>query len=298
MVIRIFIFLNLITGLYSYAQPSTTTPSDTTYWRKSFKGGANVNQGSFSDNWKGGGVNSIALGLFANAKADYKKSKISWDNAADLQYGIIKNDEQALRKNIDVLRLDSKYGYQLSSVWNTFVSANFLSQFSKGYNYDVDDEGTDLLISNLMSPGFLTFAIGFEYKPQPWFSLRLSPFAPRFTFLTDEEVAQNERYGVPEGKKIRTEWLAAMLQADIDKDLAENLNLKVNYQLYANYETLSLNKIDHRLMTTITAKVTNLISVNLSGILLYDFDQDADVQYSQSLGIGILYTVQNYTDPK
>lgn len=292
--IRFFILLCLCMFwlIGAYAQ------TDTTYWRKSLSAGANVNQSSFSSNWKAGGVNSIALGLFLNAKANYLRDRYSWDNTAELQYGMIKNAGQDMRKSLDRIFLDSKVGYKLSGHWNGFVSGNFITQFAPGYIYDKDATGSDSLISNLMAPAFLTFAIGFEYKPEPWFSLRLSPFAPRFTFLFDDAVGINQRYGVPEGKSVRTEWLAAMLQADLERDISTNLNLKVNYQLYANYETLAFNAIDHRLSTTLTAKVSRFISVNLTGILLYDRDQDTKVQLSQTLGLGILYNVQNFTDPK
>lgn len=282
--------LSLLSTVYAFAQ------TDTTYWRRSLAAGANVNQAAFSSNWKAGGVNSIALGLFVNAKANYLKERISWDNTTELQYGLIKNANQDMRKSLDRIFLDSKLGYKLSGHWNMFLSGNFITQFAPGYKYV--ENGTDTLISNFMAPGFLTFAVGFEYKPVPWFSLRLSPFAPRFTFLTDDAVAVNERYGVPLGKTVRTEWLAAMIQADLEKDIATNLNLKVNYQVYANYETLAFNTIDHRLSTTITAKVNRFISVNLTGIMLYDQDQDTDVQFSQALALGILYNVQNFTDKK
>lgn len=275
--------------------------TDTTYWRRSFSGGVNINQAAFSSNWKAGGVNSIALGLFANGKANYLKGKISWDNEMQLQYGLIKNAGQQMRKSLDRIFLDSKYGYRISPVWNAFLSANFISQFARGYKYDVDAAGNDLLISNFMAPGFLTFAVGFEYKPVPWFSLRLSPFAPRFTFLSDQAVRPTPAdvvYGVPVGKSLRTEWLAAQVQADLEKDIAPNLNLRVNYLGFANYETLRLNTIDHRLATTLTAKVNKFISVNLTGIMLYDRDQDLGVQFSQALALGILYNVQNYNDEK
>lgn len=283
----------------SYAQLDTTkAQTDTTYWRRSLSAGANLNQAAFSDNWKGGGTNSIAFGLFLNAKANYKRAKNTWDNEIQLKYGVVRNAGEDLRKSIDGLFLDSKYGYAISSDWNLFVSGNFISQFALGYNYDVDDEGTDMLISNFMSPGFLTFGLGFEYKPVEWFSLRLSPFAPRFTFLTDEEVGENERYGVPVGDKLRTEWLAALVQADFEKEIAENLNLKISYQGFANYDHLAFKTIDHRLATILSAKVNKFLSVNLTGNLLYDIDQDADVQYSQALALGIFYNVQNFTDPR
>lgn len=272
--------------------------TDTTYWRRSLSAGANLNQAAFSDNWRAGGINSIALNLFLNARANYKKEKLSWDNTTELQYGIIKNKGQDGRKSLDRIFLDSKVGNQISPKWNAFLSGNFISQFAPGYKYAEGSVGMDTLISNFMAPAFLTLALGFEFKPNSWFSLRLSPFAPRFTFLTDEAVGVNERYGVALGETIRREWLAAMLQADLDKNIANNLNLKLNYLAYANYETLALDAIDHRLSVSLTAKVNRFISVNVTGIMLYDIDQDPDVQFSQSLGLGILYSIQNFAEPK
>ena len=297
--------LTLITILvlispYAFAQlDSLNDPTtDTTYWRNSFSGGANVNQASFSDNWKSGGENSIALGLFANGKFNYLKDKVSWDNEIQLKYGLLKNAGQDFRKSQDLIFLDSKYGYKISSDWNLFLSGNFITQFAPGYQYAEDEDEEDVLISNFMAPGYLTFALGFEYKPEPWFSLRLSPVAPKFTFLSDEAVAMNERYGVPEGDKVRMEWLAAMVQADFEKDIATNLNLKVSYIAYANYKDFAFKTVDHRLNTILTAKVNRFINMNLTGTLLYDYDQDPDVQLSQGLALGVLFNVQNFTDEK
>lgn len=81
--------------------------------------------------------------------------------------------------------------------------------------------------------------------------------------------------------------------ASLDKDLSENFNLKSRYTMFANYETLSMENIDHRLDLTLTAKISNIMNVTFTGISLYDIDQDAAIQYSQGLSLGILYEVGN-----
>jgi len=283
-------------------QAAVYAQTDTTYWRRSFSSGLNLNQATFSDNWRAGGINSIAIGLFSNGKADYKRDRVSWDNEMQLQYGLFRNKGQDTRKNLDRIFLDTKYGYSISSDWNTFVSANFLSQFDRGFEYDVDSlPDNRRLISNFLSPGFLTFALGLEFKPEEWFSVRFSPFAPRFTFLTDQNVRSNPdevAYGVPVGDRVRQEWLAAQILANLNKDIATNLNLKLLYLGFANYETLAWRNIDHRLDAVITAKVNRLISVNVTGVALYDRDQDHRIQYSQALALGVIYNIQNFTDKK
>ena len=67
---------------------------------------------------------------------------------------------------------------------------------------------------------------------------------------------------------------------------------------FANYETFELKTIDQRLDLGITAKVNNLINVNIGTIVLYDFDQDSGAQISQSLNIGLSYSFQNFEEKK
>lgn len=47
----------------------------TSNWKKTFRTGLNINQASFTSNWKGGGVNSFGFNAFINYGANYKKGK-------------------------------------------------------------------------------------------------------------------------------------------------------------------------------------------------------------------------------
>lgn len=273
----------------------------TSYWRKSFKAGLNMNQASFSSNWKAGGINSIGLTMLVNFKANYKKDKISWDNEIDLQYGFVRNDGQGFRKTLDRIFLDTKVGYTLSEKWDLYSSLNFSSQFAPGYVYN-DDDSEDI-ISDFLAPAFITSSWGLEYHPVDYFKVRISPFSPRVTIVKDGArfaplVDPIRPYGVDTTRTTRYEWLAFQLSADFDKDIAKNINLKWRYLLYANYETLEFKAIDHRLDLALTARVNKFITTSFGMIVLYDVDQDTGVQFSQLLNIGILYTFQNYEDKK
>lgn len=273
------------------------TKQDTTFWLKELGGGINFNQASFSGNWKGGGVNSVALGLYLQGRANYSKENWTWDNTMDFIYGIVKNQGEEARKSNDRLFLDSKVGYKINDKWNYFFAVNFLTQFAPGYDFGGPER---ILISKFLNPGFLTTGLGIEYKPNAAFALRLSPFSPRWTFVTDTNLYQNvpSNYGVEIGKKVRQEWLAFNLMADWNKKLAENLSILIRYQMYANYETLAFNSIDHRLDIGLTAKVTNLVNVSLTSLSIYDIDQDSKVQFSQGLALGIAFKRGNFPDKK
>ncbi|WP_018474357.1 DUF3078 domain-containing protein [Echinicola pacifica] len=265
---------------------------DTTYWVKEFAAGLNFNQAAFSSNWSNGGVNSIAIGSILSGSADYAKDRWSWDNEVELLYGMVKNDGEDGRKSNDRIFLDSKVGYKLTQKWGAYFSGNFLSQFANGYDFDTEPR---TLISSFMSPGYLTTSLGLEYNPNDEFNLRIGPFSPRWTFVTNDEVSANvpNNYGVPIGENVRTEWLALQIFAEWDKDIAENFNIKTRYQMYADYQDLSFKTIDHRLDITMTAKITEIISVTFTSINVYDIDQDPGIQYSQGLALGLLYKVSN-----
>ncbi len=294
------ICLILFTMLATAVQAQVVKIDSTTHWRKAFKAGLNMNQASFSSNWKAGGVTSFGFNAFLNYKADYKKDKNSWNNEIDMLYGMVNNDGQGYRKTLDRLYFDSKYGRTLNEKWDFAASFNLLSQFSKGYKYTKDANGVEQaeLISDIFAPAFITTGLGFEYHPVDYFKVRISPFAPRVTIVSDVDrfvtVDNPTPYGVLPGESARFEWLSAQVLAEFNKDIATNLNLKWRYVLFANYETLSLENLDHRLDLNITAKVNQFINVSLGGIMIYDIDQDADVQLSQAFSLGILYTFQNF----
>ena len=264
-----------------------------TVWRTSINVGLNFNQAAFSDNWIGGGINSIAFSSFFNYQAHYKKDDWSWDNEADLLYGVISSKGQGSRKSQDRVYLDSKVGKSLSEDWNAYFSLNFLTQFGAGYRYEDNAQGVEqsLLVSKFMSPGFLTASLGFEYDPNDNFTLRLSPLSSRLTFVSDPTVFQNvlTRYGLDAGDNVRYEWYALQIQANYNKNLTETIHLKARYLLFANYENFSPSNWDHRLELLFSASLTRFINVSFATIFLYDRDQVPDPQISQSLGVGILF---------
>lgn len=274
------------------ADSANVAIKDTTYWISDFSVGLNFNQAAFSGNWKAGGVNSIAFGSILNGNAKYAKEKWSWDNQLELIYGLVKNEGQEFRKSNDRIFFDSKVGYKITDKWGYFTSVNFITQFTDGFDFTQDDP---ILISSFFSPAFLTTGFGFEYTPNEEFALRLAPFSPRFTFVTDTTIINNvpENYGVPAGQTMRAEWLAFQLFATWNKKFSENLTVNSRYQMYANLETLAFKTIDHRLDFTIIAKVSKYVDVTFTSINVYDIDMTSGIQYSQALALGILYKVSN-----
>lgn len=296
-------FVALLSGVLFTAELLAQDPPadpDTLLWKKKLNFAINLNQASFSSNWKAGGINAFGFNTLFNYKANYKKGRNAWDNDIDLAFGFVNNSGVGYRKTVDRIYLDSKYGYELSDDWSLQGALSFLSQFSKGYQYG--DDGSAALISGVFAPAFVSATLGFEYHPVDYFKVRISPFSPRLTIVHDParfiETVGPEPYGVIPPEMTRFEWFGFQLLAEFDKKIFENVNLKWRYMGYANYETLEARRLDHRLDLDLIAKVGKYINVGLGGILLYDYDQDDEAQLSQVFSIGFLYTFQNYSDEK
>ena len=280
------------------------TPAPDPLWRKTVKTGLGVNESLLSSNWRGGGATTIGFNALLNAKANRKLGPHSFDNEADFLFAFAQTDGLGYRKNQDRLFLDTKYGRALNARWDMFLSLNLLTQFAPGYKYDTDAANLSRarLTSDFFAPAFLTAAYGFEYHPATFFHVRLAPFAPRLTVVNRADrfvaVLGDTPYGVNPGHSTRFEVLAAQMLAELDKNVSPTFNVKARYVLFANYEHLNFNEIDHRLDLGLTAKVAKYVNVSLTGIALYDYDQVHSLQYSQGLTIGIAYAFQNFADAK
>lgn len=287
---------------FTQAQTDTTAKLEPkAVWSDNIQVGLNVNQASYSDNWKSGGVNSVALSTFLNAKIQRKAKTNEWNNDIQLLYGSLKNKGQSLRKNADRIFIDSKYSRKISKQWNIFAAVNFMSQFDAGFNYTVTaGVESSKRISGFLAPAYITEALGFEYKPVPYFSTQFGVGALRQTIVKDQTLYDkfaatakeyNELYGVKRGEVFRNQVVFQMV-ANFDKEIMKNVTLKARYQGLLDYDRLRGQYIISRLDASIIAKVNKSISTNITGVLLYDYDQDKDLQYSQVLNLGILYTIK------
>lgn len=275
-------------------KPVTLTPvivnAKVNYWKTKTAIGINVNQAAFSDNWKGGGVNSFALGGLVNYKAEYSKESYSYVSEVILQYGKIKNKSQLQKKTTDRIYWDNKAAIQLSKNWYFFGSLNFESQFDRGFAYSKDKSGNEIekLLSKFMSPGYLTESIGFEYKPTKFFSTRIGTGTARQTFVLDTALYRTNpnNFGVIKGKNFRNE-LAFQVVTAYEKEIFTNIMLKTRYNMFIPYD--NFGHIDHRLDVNMVAKINRAMNVSITGVGLYDRDTDSKIQGSQTLALGLTF---------
>jgi hypothetical protein len=257
----------------------------------------NLNQGALS-NWAAGGDKfTLSLNSYLNLYAFHKQGKNSWDNVLDLTYGLTNTTSLGTRKSADRIDLLSKYGYALAPQWNVAALFTARTQFSKGFAYTKTASGNDTsaVISDFMSPAYIIFSLGFDYKPNLDLSIFISPASARFVVVTEDLLAT--KYGLDPGKNVKTE-IGAFVTANYLKKLGSNFSLKSRLDLFSNYRKDPAN-VDIFWSNVLTASITKHINFSFTLDMIYD-DNTQNVnplkgpapQWLELMGIGVAYNFQ------
>ncbi len=292
-----FILFVLIAGF----QPALNgQAADTTLgWHKSGVFSLNMAQASFT-NWAAGGQNSVALNGLINLAANLKNEKSAWDNALTIGYGkmLQKGNDLGWVKTDDRIDFQSKYGQKASEKWFYSGLMSFRTQMDNGYNYP----DTENKISDLLAPAYLLFSLGMDYKPNPQFSVFLSPLTSKNTIVMDEALSAIGAFGVDPGKKFRPE-LGAYANIAYKKDeIVKNVNFLTKLDLFTNYLKNPQN-IDISWEALLVMKVNEFISATVNTHLLYDDDilikidegnegepvMGKRAQFKEVIGVGFTY---------
>lgn len=268
-------------------------------WDKGGILGLNMSQVALS-NWQGGGQSSISGTSLLSLRANYKKGKRAWDNSLDLAYGLLSVENGPWVKSDDRIELNSKYGQQFkkNEKWYYGGLVNFRTQFAPGF----EDETRATLISRIMSPAYLTAALGFDYKPNKFLSVFIAPISYRGTFVLDDNLNALGAYGVDTNQTIRHE-LGGLFMVKYQKDIMKNINLKTQATFFSNYLDRPQN-IDILWDLLLTMKVNKYINASIGTSLVYDHDiniptddnkdgvfdvSGPKVQFKEVLNIGFAY---------
>ncbi len=218
--------------------------TDSIYWTFPGSTGLNVNQAYFSEYCMEGSGASVSADAFLNLNANYKKNRVKWDNSFAAKYGFLYSNQftsDSLRKNMDEFGLSSKFGYKMAQYWYASALASLESQFTKGYKYEPLPSGIDTakLTSGFFAPGYVKVSLGFDYVPNKYISLFMSPLTTRFTICRLNELAPNYGMELIEGteneyKKHRSELGAyAILRSDFD--ISKNIHFFSSLEAFYAY---------------------------------------------------------------
>ena len=248
-------------------------------------------QGSQS-NWAAGGDDfSLSLNSGLDLYAFYKKDRWSWDNTLSLDYGFVKTTSLGVRKNDDRIDLLSKAGYALKPKLSLSTLVNFHSQFTKGYDYT--SAGTFTLLSDFLSPGYLLWSLGLDYKPVDGLSVFISPIASRWTFVINNTLSAKGSYGLDPGEKVRNE-IGAFASITYIKNISKQISYNGRLDLFSNYEHNPQN-VDLNWTNSFDAKISKLLTASFKFDMIYDDDvklfgpnnDSPGLQVKSLLGVGL-----------
>lgn len=252
-------------------------------------------------NWAAGGENSISANSFINLFANFKKDKMTWDNTLDLGFGMMKQgmgEESRYYKTDDKIDFSSKYGQYAFEHWYYTGLVSFKSQFTEGFKKITDT----VRISNFLAPAYLNISIGMDYKPTDNFTLFISPFSGKITYVTDTMLSAAGAYGVTPGETVRYEF-GGYVKAQFKCNLAQNISYTSRVDLFSNYLENPQN-IDVNWENIVNFKVNSFFSANIHITTMYDDDTKIDIdrnndgvydgkgarlQIKQLFGMGITY---------
>ena len=238
-------------GLTPNADEPTNTPKGA--WTTSTTPALKIGEFLYH-NWSATGNSQIDITgtFFGNYK--YTHPRYVWDNVVDLAYGFAWQDLdnsaadsvggrfETRRKSNDKIDLTSALSWKAYKDWGASFTANFKSQFGKGYTYEgIGYNAIATEVSGFMAPGYLTTALSFELKKENW-SVSLSFLTGKTTFVyNDSLIAHGYNYGVIQDDPTKFTHAYFALGSYIKglylkKDILPNLDLYARAELFYDYK--------------------------------------------------------------
>ena len=273
----LFFFVLLSINIFSQKKKETVPQPK---WKINGRFAFIFNQSSFS-NWASGGENTVAGNFNVNYDFNYKKKNINWDTRLITSYGLSHLSEKGWRKTDDRFELNSVLGIKTTTYWFFSFISNFKTQYTKGFNYKKEPKE---LVSELLSPAYLTFGPGMLWKKSDNLNMNIAPATARYTLVND---FFSGKFGVEEGKNTAFS-LGFNLSGYYKFNLMENIQMENILTLYSDY-LAKVGNIDTDYQTNIRFKVNKSIKMLMTFHTIIDDNASSRIQFKQLFGLGINY---------
>ena len=256
------IILAVMTLLLAFPAAAQDTAAPTTkvsHWTAEALTTLSFRQTSLTD-WAAGGFGSAQFGSTLDAKANYAKDKITFNNRLQVAYGFTQTFGVGFQKNADYIILNDELGYLLSKGFSGTLTYTFKSQISPGYAGNI---GSDI-VSRFFAPATMSLGAGATWKYKG-LSVTFSPLTGSVQFVSDENL--RVRYGNDPEKLCRWE-MGANLKISAGAEV-QGLKVSTTFDTFSNYLKKPQNMtVDWTL--AISAPLTKYISFTLNCRAIYD----------------------------
>lgn len=282
------LFILLLTFTQLRAQETIVVSDTLSGWNYGWVAGLNGAQASYS-NWSQGGVNNIAVSANSTFQTHYRDGRFSYGFLLNTRYGKTRLEGDGTRKTDDRLSVRNRFLYDIgddTSDFSIYGNINFRTQFDRGFDYDAGPDDSDLLISNFLSPAYISQNVGMIYSPGEQFSFEAGA-GLRQTIVTDDSVLENNDYGMPDGDNFRNE-AGINLGANFNQNIASNILLNTSVETFTNVNK-SLASTDVFFSGEFIGQINSLINTSLRFDIVYDDDFSKEIQLRQSLSVGVSF---------
>lgn len=141
----------------------------------------------------GAGENKLGIGGLTSLFAKYTKNKTVWTTDGNLHVAVQKigANDKPFTKNLDVLRINTKYGRMLSPKVNAGLVGTFESLLLDTYSdLTLSQNQTNTLRAKFLSPATLLIAPGIDFKVSEQLSVFISPVAYKSIIVLEDEIAK------------------------------------------------------------------------------------------------------------
>ncbi len=279
-----------------YAQTEPAPPPDTggpeteeaaaSNWERSLRASLTGTQASYR-NWSQGGTDNLAILGTTAYTSEYSKDRYGYRLDINLRYGQTRIGDGDFIKSDDRIRIRNQASRKfrderLSAIFNV----NFESQFDKGYENPIPDEGEErILISRFLAPAYITEVLGLSYKPVENFRME-GGLAMKQTIVSDTDLSP--RFGLSEGDSFRNEAGFSLL-IGYERRIMENIYYSGYVETFTNVNR-DLKYTDLLFANEITGQINRYISANVEFVLAYDRDFIDELQVKQIISLGLSYT--------
>lgn len=239
------------------------------------------NQSSFN-NWVAGGDNTVAGNINVNYDFNYKKKNINWDTRLLTSYGLSYISDKGTRKTDDRFELNSLLGIKTTTYWFFSVLLNFRTQYTDGFDYKKDPP---VLVSEFLSPAYLTFGPGMLWKKSDDFKFNVAPATVRYTFVND---FFSGKFGVEKGRNTAFA-LGFNLSGYYKFTLMENVEMENILNLYTDY-LAAVGNVDVDYLINVLFKVNKSLKMHVTFHTIIDDDASSKIQFRQLFGLGLNYS--------
>lgn len=310
--------VNLVFANDVFADSTHSVKTDSLkYWKRKGRFSLNFNQNAFN-NWAVGGENSISGKSLVDYKTRFEKDNFSAEYTNKMAYGVVGYGLERVEKTDDRLEASVSLSRKAIRKWTYTSLFTFKSQFTDSYKYPNDS----VVVSSFMAPGYLNASIGFNYRPTDKFEVFISPASGKFTFVTNQSLADKGAFGVDkavfdtsgalirEGANLLCEFGINVL-SKFSKDLTNQVELISTLNLYNNYldnDRSNRWNIDLDWETSLNFSINKYLQTVLFLHLKYDHDisiqqyeivdgqrivisEGPRLQFKESIGIGLMYKI-------